>query len=118
VKTFEMKLSVLHKYTSEKNLSHSPPGKTVFCFSTSPADLQILKQTFVGNIQQFKNKFSSWFEDFHKRADEIRMFPNPFGNGTEQVPVQMVKVKFTLEQAMKAQRGSTSKALPFLSPRH
>jgi hypothetical protein len=29
-----------------------------------------------------------------------------------------VKIKFTLEQAMKAQRGSRGRALHFLKPRH
>jgi hypothetical protein len=60
---------VLLNILAKKDISHSPPGKIVFCLSTSPADWQITEEQLFGIIQQFQNEFSSWLEDFHKRAD-------------------------------------------------
>lgn len=71
VKTLDVKLGLLYKHNSQKDLSYCPSCKTVFISSTSPGDLQTFQGKLVGIIQQLHSAFSSRFEDVHKRTCEI-----------------------------------------------
>jgi len=66
VETFEVKLNLLHKHITEKNLNHFSSYKTVFEYSTSTGDWKTLKDKSVGITQQLQNKFLSVHRFSHK----------------------------------------------------
>jgi hypothetical protein len=89
VKTFEMKLKLLHKHINEQNSDHFPFCTIALESFTKLLEWLMLKNKFVSIIQQLRNEFSSRFADFYTSSNEIRLFQNPFAIDINEVPAHM-----------------------------
>ncbi|KAL4083803.1 hypothetical protein QTP88_029119 [Uroleucon formosanum] len=78
IKSFQVKLKLLHKHINEQHLDHFVCCKTVLESTKSTLNWETTKINFLNIIENLQNEFSIRFSDFYVQENKIKLFQNPF----------------------------------------
>ncbi|KAL4101074.1 hypothetical protein QTP88_021094 [Uroleucon formosanum] len=78
IKSFQVKLKLLHKHINEQHLDHFVCCKTVLESTKSTLNWETTKINFLNIIENIQNEFSIRFSDFYVQENKIKLFQNPF----------------------------------------